>query len=68
MRKNVESWNSKWFHTKTERPKSSIFEKEKVKGEEVIYLRVGQGADTRRYIAHVKTDANGNSYYEYELV
>ncbi len=44
------------------------FEKEKVKGEEVIYLRVGQGADTRRYIAHVKTDANGNSYYEYELV
>lgn len=44
------------------------FEKEKVKGEKVIYLRVGQGADTRRYIARVKTDANGNSYYEYELV
>ena len=44
------------------------FEKETVKGEDVIYLRVGKGADTRRYIARVKTDANGNFYYEYELV
>ena len=41
------------------------FERETVRGREVIRLRTGSGRQQRSYIVEKKTDANGNSYYEY---
>lgn len=41
------------------------FERAMVRGREVIRLKTGSGRQQRRYIVEKKTDANGNSYYEY---
>lgn len=42
------------------------FEKEVVRGEEVILLTVGSGYDVGQYFVHLGTDAEGNAVYTYE--
>ena len=41
------------------------FEKDRVDGRDVIRLRVGTGADAKRYIIVAVTDGEGNVSYEY---
>lgn len=41
------------------------FEKDRVDGRDVIRLRVGTGADAKRYIIVAVTDGEGNTSYEY---
>ena len=44
------------------------FERETVRGEELILLTVGSGYDVGQYLVHLGTDAEGNPVYEYEPV
>lgn len=44
------------------------FERETVRGEEVIRIRVGSGSAAQSYYVRVQTDADGNKDYVYEQI
>lgn len=44
------------------------FERETVRGEEVIRIRVGSGGAAQSYYVRVQTDADGNKNYVYEQI
>lgn len=44
------------------------FERETVRGEEVIRIRIGSGSAAQRYYVRVQTDADGNKQYVYEQI
>ncbi len=44
------------------------FDRERVRGEEVIRLSVGSGRDRQRYYVRTATDADGNVTYTYEPI
>ncbi len=45
-----------------------FFDKELVRGEEVIRIRVGSAQSSDAYYVHIVTDADGGTHYEYEKI